>query len=74
MNDSWKICALCRNLEMVDQGREFEKIADTEYMVFRCRVLGWSTRENYLMDSDPAGNIGPVEPTTCPHWEPHTRE
>src|SRR5690606_25558803 len=54
MNDDWKICALCRNLETVESGREFEGIADTEYMVFRCKVLGWTTREDYLMKPAPA--------------------
>lgn len=68
-DDDWKICALCRHLETVDEGREFEKIADTEYMVFRCRKLGWTTREDYLMK--PVGeSLEKPEPFHCPHWEP----
>lgn len=65
-----RICALCRHLEVVESGREFEGIADTEYMVFRCGVLGWTTREDYLMQSDPAASLGkPDDDFDCPHWE-----
>lgn len=71
MDHPWKICALCRNLEVVEQGREFDQIADTEYMVFRCRVLGWTTREDYLMDADPSASVGRSESADCPYWEPH---
>lgn len=75
MNQTPKICALCRNLQVVDSGREFEQIADTEYMVFRCRVLGWTSREDYLMDSDPAALLlEKDEPFDCPRFEPWTEQ
>ena len=34
-----RICALCKHLEVVETGREFPAIADTEYAVFRCRIF-----------------------------------
>lgn len=65
-----RICALCRHLEVVESGQEFQGIADTEYMVFRCKILGWTTRENYLMDSDPVAGLSKTpEEFNCPHWE-----
>ena len=64
-----RICALCRNLEVVESGREFPTIADTEFMVFRCKVLGWTTREDYLMESNPTAGLGSQEEFNCPHWE-----
>ncbi len=71
MADPFKICALCRHLEVVEQGREFEQIADTEYVKFRCKVLGWTSRDDYLMDSDPSTSLKEPEPFECPHWEAH---
>ena len=69
-----RICALCKNLEVVESGREFEGIADTEFMVFRCKVLGWTTREDYLMESDPRQSLSKTpEDFNCPHWEGWTR-
>lgn len=67
-----RICALCRNLEIVEQGREFEQIADTEYAVFRCRALGWTTREDYLM-APVQGDLGESKPFDCPLFEPWHR-
>ena len=72
VKDEWKICALCRHLETVEQGREFEGIADTEHRVFRCRVLNWTTREDYLMKPVPQ-KLEASEPFHCPHWEPWDR-
>jgi hypothetical protein len=68
LDGGWKICALCRHLEVVEQGREFPRIADTEYLVFRCRVLGWTTREDYLM-APVEKEIQEPRPFDCPHWE-----
>ena len=68
LDDAWKICATCRHLETVEQGREFPGIMDTEYLVFRCRKLGWKTREDYLME--PVSQDLDAEPFHCPHWEP----
>lgn len=68
---AFRICATCRNLEVVEHRREFESIADTEYIVFRCRVLGWTAREDYLMA--PTVTEIPAEPEIfdCPHWAAH---
>ena len=73
MADPFKICALCKNLEVLEQGREFEQIADTEYVKFRCKVLGWTSRDDYLMDPEPASGVGKDEPFDCPYWEAHPR-
>jgi hypothetical protein len=63
------ICATCRHLNVEETGREFDKIIDTEYTKFSCRVLGWKTREFYLMapaDKD----ISSMKPQICEFWEP----
>jgi hypothetical protein len=65
-----RICALCRHLQSIESGREFPGIVDSEYMVFRCAVFGWTTREDYLMDSEPARSFAKQEPFDCERWEP----
>ena len=63
------ICATCRHLQVVETGREFDKIVDTEFTKFSCRMLGWQKREFYLMapvDQDLSEN----QPRKCPFWEP----
>ncbi|MBN9416459.1 MAG: hypothetical protein J0I12_13530 [Candidatus Eremiobacteraeota bacterium] len=64
-----RICALCKNLEVLDQGREFPGIADTEYIKYRCKIFGWSNREDYLMDSEPAEKFAKQEPFDCERFE-----
>ena len=64
-----RICALCRHLELLEQGREFPQIADTEYAVFRCKLFGWTTRDDYLMDSEPARRFQAQEEFDCERWE-----
>lgn len=54
---------------MIESGREFPGIADTEFAVFRCGVFGWTTREDYLMDSEPAQSFAKQETFDCPRWE-----
>ena len=69
LDEAWKICALCRHLEKVEEGREFPGIVDTEFMVFRCSKLGWKRREDYLME--PVSEVlEPPEASHCPYWEP----
>ncbi len=68
VRQAFRICALCRHLEVLEQGREFPKMADTEFTVFRCAVLGWKTREDYLMDSEPRRSFEKQEAFDCPHW------
>ena len=69
MRKEHRICALCRHLEVVASGQEFPGIADTEFMVFRCRVFGWSTREDYLMESEAEKSFARQEAFDCPRWE-----
>jgi hypothetical protein len=65
---SIRVCATCRHLAVGKTAREFEKIADTEYTEFTCRVLEWTTREFYLME--PARDIDSAScETHCPYWE-----
>lgn len=68
LRKSFRICALCRHLQVLEQGREFPNMADTEFTVFRCAVLGWKTREDYLMDSEPRRSFEKQEAFDCPHW------
>jgi len=68
-DDPFRICATCRNLEVLDQGREFAQIADTEYLTFRCRRLNVTGREDYLMASIPR-ELPEEVPRQCPYWEP----
>ncbi|MBS2038819.1 hypothetical protein JST97_27810 [bacterium] len=74
MKRQHRICALCKHLEMIDCGREFPAIADTEYAVFRCKIFGWSNREDYLMDSEPAQKFAKQEAFDCERWEGWTPE
>ncbi|MEW6283972.1 MAG: hypothetical protein AB1758_35495 [Candidatus Eremiobacterota bacterium] len=74
VEQGWRICALCRNLEVVEQGREFPQIADTEFMVFRCRVFGWTSREDYLMQPSPEAIDTEEKPFDCPRWEPWSKD
>lgn len=71
MNREHRICALCRHLQLVDSGREFASMPDTEYAVFRCRIFGWSTRDDYLMDSPDTiqQKFAAQEPFDCERWE-----
>lgn len=70
MRDAFRICATCRHLEVLEQGRAFEMIVDTEFMRFRCGVLGTTGREDYLMA--PVETELPAEaPRGCPHWAAH---
>lgn len=62
------LCATCRHLKILEVGREFEKILDTEYTLFRCAVLGWETKEFYLMA--PVGDPSAETPSRiCEFWE-----
>lgn len=74
MKREHRICALCKNLEVTEQGREFPGIADTEYVKFRCKIFGWSNREDYLMDSEPARRFAQQEAFDCERFEGFTPE
>jgi hypothetical protein len=69
LRDVFRICATCRHLEILEQGREFAAIADTEFIRFRCRKLGLSGREDYLMAAVQETLPDPGETPECPHWE-----
>lgn len=63
-----KICATCKNLKVLEQGREFEKILDTEFTTFKCDIFNWKAKEFYLMA--PLDN--PMNDKTeknCEFWE-----
>lgn len=65
----WKICATCKHLSIAETGREFEKIADTEYIVFKCNILGWESREDYLMEPVET-DLSDFDHKICEFWEP----
>jgi hypothetical protein len=69
--DAFKnICATCRHLVVVETGREFEKIIDTDYTTFSCNILGWKKREFYLMA--PVPDEIKEEKFFCELWEDWT--
>ena len=68
--DKWKVCALCRFLQVLDQGQEIEEVLDTEYNLFYCARLGEVRYESSLMvpaDEDIADS---GREARCPYWEP----
>ncbi|MCD6310766.1 MAG: hypothetical protein J7M18_08610 [Candidatus Eremiobacteraeota bacterium] len=69
-----RVCATCRHLEIGETGREFPAIIDSEYTVFRCKILKWETKEFYLMKS--VGDImeDAAYHEECPYWEPWTED
>ncbi|MCL5772779.1 MAG: hypothetical protein M1536_00155 [Firmicutes bacterium] len=62
------VCATCKHLKVLEVGREFEQILDTEYTLFECSVFGWRTKEFYLMAPSPE-SIGDIDDTICEFWE-----
>jgi len=74
--DKLRLCLNCRNFEVLENKREFENIADTAYLVYRCRLQGTIMREDYLMKPVPPVFTLESRPTECPFWahwalEPH---
>jgi len=70
IREAFRICATCRHFEVLEEGVEFPGIADTEFIRFRCRLLGLVGREDYLME--PVEKCLPADGgATCPHWEGH---
>ena len=66
------LCITCKHFLLINQGREFESIVDTEYMQFKCDIFGDITeKEYYLMDYpkdvEVIENI--PEPKICEFWE-----
>lgn len=70
---SVKICATCRHLKVLDQGREFELIIDTEYTLFGCDLLKWKKKEFYLM-APVEENLEDDSDRVCPFWEEWKKE
>ncbi|MCE1248780.1 MAG: hypothetical protein LWY06_19235 [Firmicutes bacterium] len=72
--DAFKyICATCRHLVPVETKLEFDKILDTEYTLFKCKIVGWSKKEYYLMKPFD-GNIDNQDKRKCKYWEQWTSE
>lgn len=63
-----KICATCKHLKVLEQGREFEYIIDTEYTLFSCAVLNQTTKEFYLM-ARVDEELHDADTHTCKFWE-----
>lgn len=62
------ICATCKHLMALETGREFEKIIDTEYTLFSCKILGWKKKEFYLM-APVDRNLDDQKVQICEFWE-----
>ncbi|MGM9991396.1 MAG: hypothetical protein ACI376_00875 [Candidatus Bruticola sp.] len=67
--DKWKVCALCRYLDTVDQGLEIDEILDTEYSLFHCSRLNVFRHEEYLM-APVKETVEDTKKEVCPYWEP----
>lgn len=68
VENAFKICATCRYLKAIETGREFERIIDTEYTRFTCKILGWEKKEFYLM-APIQKNLDELDFTPCEFWE-----
>jgi hypothetical protein len=63
-----KICATCKHLKIIDQGREFEFIADTEFTLFECQIFKVNKKEFYLM-APVEEELKESSETCCEFWE-----
>lgn len=70
-NRAFRICALCRHFRVDESGNEFPGIADSAFIKYSCAVLGWESREDYLMESSPTEAYQKTQQPdfNCPHWE-----
>lgn len=64
-----KLCVTCRHFILVEEGREFENIADTQYQQYRCRCFGRKTKKEYFLMSLPQDTLAVQEETLCEFWE-----
>lgn len=64
---AYEICATCKQLEIIEKGREFPMIIDTEYYIFKCSVLGWQKKESPLMTTFNGEIIDTKK--ECPYWK-----
>lgn len=63
-----KTCGNCKHFKIVKKGLEFKNILDTAYLISRCRIKGWETKEYYLRGvKQPLVLNDPGE--ECPFWE-----
>ncbi|MCQ2735947.1 MAG: hypothetical protein MJ234_01855 [bacterium] len=62
------LCVTCRHFIPEDRGFEFENIADTEYMTFRCEIFDKKRKEYFLMEKIEE-EITTPERTVCEFWE-----
>lgn len=64
----WRICALCRHLEVIESGQDIPGLLDSEYNIYRCAKLNITSRENYLLlPVEP--ELSKPKPVVCPYWE-----
>ncbi len=71
--DKWKVCALCRYLETVDNGLEIDEVLDTEYTLFHCTRLNIFRQEEYLM-VPVTDKVEDRRTKVCPYWEPWSKD
>ncbi len=71
--DKWKVCALCRYLETVDNGLEIDEVLNTEYTLFHCTRLNIFRQEEYLM-VPVTDKVEDTRTEVCPYWEPWSKD
>lgn len=62
-----KTCGNCRHLKIVKSGYEIENLLDSAYLISKCKIKGWQTKEYYLYVSHPLEIKGQEE--ECEFWE-----
>ncbi len=62
------LCITCRHYIHKSTEKEFEHIADTEYIELYCEIFGRSTKEYFLM-TPIEDTIALPEKTICEFWE-----
>ena len=68
MNNEFKnLCATFKHLDVLETGREFDRIVDTEFTHFNCKMLGWKKKEFYLMA--PVEKELKTDVRICEFWE-----
>jgi len=65
----FKVCATCGYLELLDSGREFPLILDTDFYKYRCNYTGETVTEWPLMKTF-NGIIEDDNKKECPYWKP----
>lgn len=72
--DIIQTCGNCKYFKIIKQSREVKKIVDTSYVISKCEVKGWQTKEHYLLKTN--NEITNEDLKLCEfwkHWRTKTR-